>query len=315
MKHWKEIINEVESELKRRRQLAINNANLHLDSVLDKNQNIKKLYTQRKVLVSAIARAEVADNNASQLRKEYKELGKKIKEKLAQENIKKEEILPNYTCKACKDTGMVNGKYCNCFKNQLAIIQYANNNLNSQLMPSFDTVQFDIIKDEKQRKQNQGLYKRIQQIIEAEEINHNTITIFGDVGVGKTHLMECSANAAIKQGLHTIYMSSFNFNQKMLEIHCLDVFEKERALAPYTQCDVLFIDDLGTENTIRNVTLEYYFLILDERIRKNKLTMLTTNLSLDQIREVYDERIFSRIASTNNALKIKMAGSDLRLNI
>ncbi len=315
MKNWSDLKSEVESEIISRHQLAKNNAQLNLDKILETNIDIKNIYEERKSLVSKIAREEMSGNSADSLKQRYKELGNKIKKKLEQKKISKEEILPNYFCKVCEDTGRINNDLCKCYKKELEILQYKNNNLDVMNLPSFETTKFDKIKEEKQRKQNKALYESIQKLLRAEKLSKNTITIFGNVGTGKTHLMECIAHDAIKKGLHTIYLSFFNFNKKMLGVHCQNTLEKEGALAPYLECDILLLDDMGSENIFKNVTLEYLYLILDERMCKNKLTILTTNLTFEQIREVYDERIFSRIASTQQSQKFQLSGEDLRLNI
>ena len=80
-------------------------------------------------------------------------------------------------------------------------------------------------------------------------------------------------------------------------------------------CDVLFLDDLGSENKIKNVTNEYLYLVLNERMLNHKKTVITTNLNLAQIQDVYGERIFSRLMHKKHSLKIKMEGKDLRVGL
>ena len=78
--------------------------------------------------------------------------------------------------------------------------------------------------------------------------------------------------------------------------------------------DCLLIDDLGTEPIKRNITLEYLYLILNERLNSNKKTIITTNLNLEEILSRYGERIFSRIANKKTSKCFQMQGNDLRLN-
>jgi len=80
----------------------------------------------------------------------------------------------------------------------------------------------------------------------------------------------------------------------------------------YLNCDLLCIDDLGTENILKNVTVEYLYLILSERLNKGKPIIITTNLSLEQIEKVYDDRILSRLTHKLTGLLINFEGEDLR---
>jgi DNA replication protein DnaC len=81
----------------------------------------------------------------------------------------------------------------------------------------------------------------------------------------------------------------------------------------YLKCDILFIDDLGTENKINNVTDEYFYSVINERMQNHRKTIITTNLDLGQIQDVYGERIFSRLMHKKQSLKINFVGSDLRI--
>ena len=89
--------------------------------------------------------------------------------------------------------------------------------------------------------------------------------------------------------------------------------EKKDILDKYLSCELLCIDDLGTENLIKNVTVEYLYLIINERLQSGKNTIITTNLDLQQIMQNYDERIFSRIANKQECILFNMTGDDLRL--
>ena len=72
------------------------------------------------------------------------------------------------------------------------------------------------------------------------------------------------------------------------------------------------IDDLGTEPVLKNVTLEYLYLILNERLTSNKATVITTNLDLNGIINRYGERIYSRITNKSNTFVCRFTGADLR---
>ena len=91
-------------------------------------------------------------------------------------------------------------------------------------------------------------------------------------------------------------------------------FERAQDMAlPYQNifdCDLLIIDDLGTELS-NSFTVSQLFLCLNERILRKKSTIISTNLGLNQLAEIYSERTFSRISS--NYTMIKLFGDDIRI--
>ena len=135
----------------------------------------------------------------------------------------------------------------------------------------------------------------------------------GDTGVGKTHLLGCLTTYALDKNILIKYATAFNFNQDMLKYHCAKLEDKEEIIGQYINSEILFIDDLGTENRINNVTNEYLYLVINERMQNHKKTIITTNLDFAQIQEVYGERIFSRLMHKKESLKINLSGDDLRV--
>ncbi len=72
---------------------------------------------------------------------------------------------------------------------------------------------------------------------------------------------------------------------------------------------MLVIDDLGTEQTYKNVTQEYLFAVLNERLTNGKKTFISTNLSLENLKDKYDNRIFSRLIQQSDDNLITMLES------
>ena len=80
-----------------------------------------------------------------------------------------------------------------------------------------------------------------------------------------------------------------------------------------TGCDLLIIDDLGTEPIYKNVTEEYFLMILNERLLNKMPYIVTTNLTQAQLFERYGERILSRLNDKRSGKTTKIEGVDLRL--
>jgi DNA replication protein DnaC len=290
---------------------------LHAEEVADRNlntilkdENVKLLFLKCKKLVVDIAKIEVSGKRATKEREEYNSARELMAEVLKSMGIDKSDLRPKYTCPLCKDMGYVGGKTCECLKKEISL------ELIKQSGIDFDTMaQFN---DDYSLFDNPGkskiIYEKMKKFV--EEIDNTAIDnvlIMGNTGVGKTHLMECMATYAVLNSRLIKYSTAFNFNQDMLKFHCAKVEEKSGIMDNYINCEILFLDDLGTENKINNVTNEYLYSIINERMQNHKKTVITTNLDFSQIQDVYGERIFSRLVHKKHSLKINFIGSDLRV--
>ena len=140
------------------------------------------------------------------------------------------------------------------------------------------------------------------------------ITISGDTGVGKTYLTECTATYALKKGYLVSLLSSFGMNNLFLKYISSKNEEKTTTFDSLMDPELLIIDDLGAEPIIKNVTIEYLYLIISERLSANKSTIITTNLGPEIIRDRYGERIFSRLFNKKESFNALIIGNDLRIN-
>jgi DNA replication protein DnaC len=143
--------------------------------------------------------------------------------------------------------------------------------------------------------------------------NKINILLSGYTGTGKTFLIECIANELIKKNKLVLFSSSFNMNNTFLNYHISFDPNRDQIIKPYLESQVLIIDDLGTEPMIKNVTCEYLYLILNERLLNNLPTIITTNLDMNDILTHYGERIFSRLANKKISILIKLDNEDIRL--
>ncbi len=78
-------------------------------------------------------------------------------------------------------------------------------------------------------------------------------------------------------------------------------------------CDVLVIDDLGTESTLKNVTKEYLYTVINERWLHGKTTVITTNLTPAELMNRYGESIASRILDKNKAIALLLDTKNTRI--
>ena len=290
---------------------------LQAEEIADKNVNkvlkeddIRILFVKCKKLVVDIAKLEVDGKDSSEKRKEYNEARDVIAELLKEKGIDKSELKPQYTCSQCKDTGYIKGVMCECLKREISLELIKQSGLDIDAMAKFSD-DYSVFEDPEKVK---VIYTKMKKFIkDIDTVAIDNVLILGDTGVGKTHLMECMATYAVELGKEIKYSTAFNFNQDMLRFHCASLEEKGDIMNNYINVDILFLDDLGTENKITNVTNEYLYSVLNERMLNHRKTIITTNLDFGQLQDVYGERIFSRLMHKKQSLKINFTGKDLRL--
>ena len=292
----------------KRRIAAEEQADQNLTQVL-KDDEIKILFVACKKLVVEIAKLEVAGRDATEQRKKYNDNRQLIADILKSRGIEKSTLRPQYHCDKCKDTGLVNMEDCDCLKKEMSQELIKLSGIDIDKFPRFND-DYSVFKDPKHMK---DIYAYMKKFVDDYKSTFYTALIMGDTGVGKTHLLGCLTTYALDKNMLIKYATAFSFNQDMLKYHCAKLEDKEEIIGQYINSEILFIDDLGTENRINNVTNEYLYLVINERMQNHKKTIITTNLDFAQIQEVYGERIFSRLMHKKESLKINLSGDDLRV--
>ena len=133
------------------------------------------------------------------------------------------------------------------------------------------------------------------------------LLFWGDVGTGKSFLAACIANGLLDQGV-SVMMT--NFTRILNKLSDLQVKERSQFISDFGKVDLLIIDDLGTEITNTFVASQL-FSCLNERGLRKKAMIISTNLSLEELRDRYSDRIFSRITSSFSLCKL--TGQDIRI--
>ena len=246
-----------------------------------------------------------------------------LKESIALLRNQKEQLLINaglspdyleltYVCPDCKDTGYIGNEKCHCFKQQIISLLYQQSNIRDMLSENnFSTLSYDFYEGE-DLLHFKNAVKTCRDFIDCFNSGYHNLFFYGTVGTGKSFLSGCVAKELMDQGHSVIYFSSTGLFEKLSQIS-FDYNAKDELADLYEDlysCDLLIIDDLGTELT-NNFSSSQFFSCLNERILRKKSIIISTNLSLQELRDRYSDRIFSRI--TSNFKLCKITGPDIRM--
>lgn len=238
---------------------------------------------------------------------------------LAAKGYRLSDLEPAYTCPDCKDTGYIGRKRCHCFVQASLDLIYAQSNLSSILLDeNFSHFREDYYSDSliepasgmSARALIHQAYEVSRSFVKNFDASPMNLLFYGPTGVGKTFLSNCIAKELLDSGHSVIYFSAaqlFDLLEKCKFNRLPESMDYQHDL--YT-CELLIIDDLGTELS-NSFTVSQLFQCLNERILRKKSTIISTNLGIDQLFDLYSERIFSRIASSYTLLKLH--GDDIRL--
>ncbi len=217
------------------------------------------------------------------------------------------EFRPAPRCKICGDSGYTDNGFCECVRRR------ASKETHGKGLPSFSFADCDVSlfgDDVPMLESAYGTMKIFcKKFPETKNLN---VLLFGSVGTGKTCLAAAVGNELEKRGFSVVFMTAFRFNDTCLKYHTSFDANRSDMLNSLTDSDLLVIDDLGTESILKNVTLEYLYTVINERMNLKKHTLITTNLTPEQLEARYGERTYSRLFTQRVCLSVALQGKDLR---
>ena len=263
------------------------------------------------------------DSAIEELKLKSKELASCKVELLISNGFSADYLEPLYTCNLCKDTGYVGQEKCQCFKQAIVDLLYSQSTIQEIIKEeNFDNFRYDYYSKTEQSPIT-GLtpYENILRVVTIckNYINrvpqeYQNLLIYGNTGVGKTFLVNSIANELLHNGVTVLYLTSYQLFELLEKNRFGKNSEQYKQTASMEedfiyQCDVFIIDDLGTELNNSFVTSELYNCI-NERHLLRKSTIISTNLTPDELSATYSERICSRIMGDYTFLNI--FGDDIR---
>jgi len=274
-------LEEIENELNK---LSISNAKAILLGGISEHSKINALKTERTKLLNTL------DKDDSYLK-------------------------PIFECVSCEDTGYVDGIMCHCLKQELLNIKYNKSNINKLDKENFntfdETLYSDEITDGNSPRQNILNIKNIclNFIENFDDENEKSLLFTGHSGLGKTFLSNAIANELLKKEYNVLYQTSSTLFDTIINYRFGKGNVSTDTYDSILNVHLLIIDDLGTES-LNQTVLSEIFNVINSRILANKKTIISTNLSLNDLYKTYEERILSRIVGYYTICKF--IGDDIR---
>lgn len=260
---------------------------------------------------------EKADKKIKELEKKNLEAQKRLPEILKKNKLTPDYLEVKYFCPDCQDTGANGTKPCHCMIDVLKKLTIDDEAKRSPLkFCRFEDFRLDYYPDEKLPELNgKSPRQRMSEIFEycktyaaAFDTDAEGICMYGETGLGKTHLSLAIAAEVIEKGYSVVYNSAQNILNKLNQIQFgrLDDKTYEPMLL---ECDLLVIDDLGAEFRTP-FTQSAVYNIINTRMNSGLPTIISTNIGLDELAEYYGKRVASRIIGDYQLLKF--VGEDIR---
>lgn len=221
--------------------------------------------------------------------------------------------LPPYECALCHDSGFVDTKMCECMRRELILAAYDSSGLGqlmkTQTFEAFDLGYYAVGEAADTMRAN---FNTLRAYAEGFSSESGSMILYGPTGLGKTHLSTAVARRVIERGFDVYYTTAIDMFSDFERARFCRGEERQDAgseISRYIDCDLLILDDLGTE-MVNQFSTSCLYSVLNNRINLARPTIINTNLTAKEIKEKYAERITSRIFGEFQILRF--IGTDVR---
>lgn len=286
-------------------------------NIMEIENEIQKLSLK---LSLSILKSQDADKTLDSYKERILDLRARKYEMLVSKGYSPDFLNLHYRCEKCQDTGFIGTQKCSCFKEKLIKLYYENSHLEEILKTkNFDAFNLSLFSPHKNGNEKYSPKKNMQNILEYiikeyipnfKDINTNLL-FYGNPGSGKSFLSYCIAKELLDAGFLVLYKTSDELINDLKDIRFNNNSKLEEVLI---DCDLLIIDDLGAEQK-SEFSITELFNLLNKKLLKNKKMLISTNLLLPNITQVYSERIYSRLIGEFKLCKFYSDDIRITLNL
>ncbi len=321
-----ELYREIDFAYEQRREENMRDLERRKQAVFARVPELSKIDYEIKSL--GLKLYKIALNNAdvkeevSKLRAQQRELLEVKKSLLAENGYSEDELSERFHCNICRDRGTVDGKVCECYKKLLTEKAYELSNLSALLThQTFDTFDLSLYSEEvddyygvSPKEHMQRILDICKSFVKNFETQDTNLLFWGEPGLGKTFLSTCIAKELIETSHSVIYETAYKTFSMLEELKFKKTENEEKLrfkVEKLYSCDLLILDDLGSEFSTQYTTASL-FDIINSRLISGKKTVINTNLSMAELEKKYGERVVSRLFGHYQVLNF--IGSDIRID-
>lgn len=236
---------------------------------------------------------------------------------LAMENFEEGYLDDSPICDKCGGSGYIGSNMCECLTELCRQEQKKEVSVLSGSREAFNQFRLDYYPDRIDPKYGASprtIMERNLKICRTYALTFapsaGNLLFVGGTGLGKTFLSACIARAVADRGYSVVYESAGHLFGKLEQAKFNPTEDSRREAARFTECDLLILDDLGTEMPGQFVTAAFYTL-LNDRILTGKPMVISTNLNIDETARRYSPQIASRLQGSFQGLTF--VGEDIRV--
>lgn len=305
----------IKNETERRRLAAIASADARNAEVRSVSDEIREIDRELVGTGLLLFRTACEGKDITPIKERNIELMTRRRAELVRLGYPEDYTEVKYSCPICSDSGYtVEGRMCACFREALLKENIKSSGIGSLIeRQTFENFDLSLYDEESQKKRMERNLRVARDFAENFGKETKNLLLIGTTGTGKTHLSTAIAKTVIESGYEVLYDSAQNI---------VAAFEQDRFKSgygtgyepkgdKYMECDLLILDDLGTE-FVNQFTVSCLYNLLNTRQNKGLSTVISTNLSPEELSKKYEDRIYSRIIGSDSTILL-FEGKDRRL--
>ncbi len=315
------ILQELHSEYEaQRRRNEAENERRRQQAVAACPELVEALNARQEMIFGALRGILQGQSAAEDMPQRMGVLNQRVESLLTKHGFAKDYLDPVYRCRRCEDTGFVGDtirNQCDCFRSAFYSRLYERMGLTESKVQSFDNFDLNVFSSEKlpgktysQRELMNLIRHECQSYAEKFPAGPvRNLLLMGQSGLGKTYLMHAMVKVLLERGINVLMISAYRFLEIARKAYMTGNSAELDALL---ECDVLMIDDMGSEPLMENITIVQWFNLINERQLRLKGTVISTNLMEEDLRRRYTERIASRLINHTDCRLLQFLGDDVR---
>ena len=303
----------VKDEIESSRLASLAEADARCARVRALSPEIAEIDSELSTTGPLIFRTAISGGDIAPLKARNEQLNRRRREILVTLGLPADYTDVHYSCKKCSDTGYIDGAHmCTCFKEGLVKATIASSGMGRLIeTQSFDNFSLDVYPDGPQRERMTDNLEAAREYVEGFAKNRENLLLIGKTGTGKTHISTAIAREVISRGYDVLYDSAQNILSDFEDDQFRRRYDEEPKGKKYLECDLLIIDDLGAEFTTP-FTVSCLYNLLNTRQNRALATVISTNLSNEDLSRKYEDRIYSRIMGSGTRILV-FVGPDRRI--